>query len=59
MADEDLDRENDFKISALDFLRFELPESAVNVVKSGALMQLDIEHPHCFLNTLGRHFSWI
>ena len=46
MADEDLDRENDVKTSAVHFLRFELSVSAVNAVKSGAAMRLAIDHPN-------------
>ena len=46
MADEDLDRENDVKTSAVHFLRFELSVSAVNAVKSGAALLLAIDHPN-------------
>jgi hypothetical protein len=46
MADEDLDRENDVKTSAVHFLRFELSASAVNAVKSGSAMRLAIDHPN-------------
>ena len=46
LADEDLDRGNDVKTSAVHFLRFELSVSAVNAVKSGAAMRLAIDHPN-------------
>jgi hypothetical protein len=46
IADEDLDRENDAKTSAVHFLRFELPPAAKQALKDGAALSLGIEHPH-------------
>src|SRR5882757_3134596 len=44
IADEDLDRENDEKTSAVHFLRFELTAAMVNLAKSGAAIGVGIEH---------------
>lgn len=44
-ADEDLERENERKTSAVHFLRFELPERAADAFKSGATLTLGVEHP--------------
>src|SRR5712672_2135776 len=43
IADEDLDRENDEKTSAVHFLRFDLPRTMVNLAKSGAAMGVGTE----------------
>jgi hypothetical protein len=48
IADEDMDRENDVKTSAVHFLRFELDESMVSAVKEGADINIGIDHPNCF-----------
>ncbi len=45
IADEDLERENAVKTSAVHFLRFELNESACTAIKAGALIELGIDHP--------------
>jgi Protein of unknown function (DUF3501) len=45
IADEDLERENEFKTSAVHFLRFELSESMVARLKAGAALSLGIDHP--------------
>jgi Protein of unknown function (DUF3501) len=44
IADEDMDRENDEKTSAVHFLRFELSPSMVEAMKSGALLSLGVDH---------------
>ena len=44
IADEDLDRENSEKTSAVHFLRFELSEEMAQVFKSGARMSMGIDH---------------
>jgi hypothetical protein len=45
IADEDLDRENDEKTSAVHFLRFELEASMIAALKSGAQMKVGCDHP--------------
>ena len=44
IADEDLDRENDEKTSAVHFLRFELPPAARDAVRAGASVRLGCDH---------------
>jgi hypothetical protein len=44
VADEDLDRENDDKTSAVHFLRFELSPSMVQAMKSGASLSIGVDH---------------
>jgi len=44
IADEDLDRENDEKTSAVHFLRFELTPSMIAKVKAGAAINAGIDH---------------
>jgi Protein of unknown function (DUF3501) len=44
IADEDLDRENDDKTSAVHFLRFELSPSMVQAMKSGASLSIGVDH---------------
>jgi hypothetical protein len=46
IADEDLDRENDEKTSAVHFLRFELTPSMVEAMKSGATLSIGVDHDH-------------
>jgi hypothetical protein len=46
IADEDLDRENDDKTSAVHFLRFELTPSMREAMKSGALLSIGVDHDH-------------
>jgi hypothetical protein len=46
IADEDLDRENDEKTSAVHFLRFELAPAARQVVRAGASVRLGCDHTH-------------
>ena len=45
IADEDLERENEQKTSAVHFLRFELSPEMVAKVKSGAPVKAGIDHP--------------
>jgi len=45
IADEDMERSNDEKTSAVHFLRFELPPAARAALKSGAALAIGIEHP--------------
>lgn len=47
IADEDLDRENEVKTSAVHFLRFELDESMIAAAKAGADINIGIDHPEC------------
>ena len=44
VTDEDLDRENDEKTSAVHFVRFEFPPSARAAVRAGALVKLGCDH---------------
>ncbi len=44
IADEDLDRTDDDKTSAVHFLRFELPKEQVGALKSGASFIAGIDH---------------
>ena len=44
MADEDMERENEAKTSAVHFLRFELSASMVEAMKSGASLSLGVDH---------------
>ena len=45
IADEDLERENDEKTSAVHFLRFELAETMAQALKRGAALALGVDHP--------------
>ena len=46
IADEDLERENEEKTSAVHFLRFELSPAAVAAAKAGAAISAGVDHPH-------------
>ena len=46
IADEDMERENADKTSAVHFLRFELSPSMVAAMKSGASASLGVDHEH-------------
>lgn len=46
IADEDLDRENDEKTSAVHFVRFELSTRMKDALKSGAQMMVGCDHPN-------------
>lgn len=45
IADEDLERENGEKTSAVHFLRFETTEEMARALKTGALLSVGIDHP--------------
>jgi hypothetical protein len=45
IADEDMERENEVKTSAVHFLRFELSDDMVAALKSGAALAAGIDHP--------------
>jgi hypothetical protein len=44
LADEDMERENEQKTSAVHFLRFELSHSMVEAMKSGASLSIGVDH---------------
>ena len=46
IADEDLDRENEVKTSAVHFLRFELSAPTKHALKGGAALSMGVDHPH-------------
>ena len=46
IADEDLERENDSKTSAVHFLRFELGEARSIALKGGAALAVGVDHPN-------------
>ena len=46
IADEDMDRENDEKTSAVHFVRFELDAAMCAAVKAGASVKLGCDHTH-------------
>ena len=46
IADEDLERDNEQKTSAVHFLRFELKPDMVAALKGGAELSAGIDHPH-------------
>jgi hypothetical protein len=43
-ADEDMERENEEKTSAVHFLRFELSSSMIEAMKSGASLSIGVDH---------------
>ena len=43
-ADEDLERSDEHKTSAVHFMRFELPAEQVDALKSGAALAAGIDH---------------
>ncbi|HZQ61841.1 MAG TPA: DUF3501 family protein [Casimicrobiaceae bacterium] len=45
IADEDLDRENEDKTSAVHFLRFELAPEMIRALKDGAALAIGVDHP--------------
>jgi len=45
IADEDLERENEVKTSAVHFLRFELEAAMVTALLSGAALGIGVDHP--------------
>ena len=46
IADEDMDRENDVKTSAVHFMRFEFSEAMVGALKNGSTFKLGVDHPN-------------
>ena len=44
IADEDLDRENADKTSAVHFVRFEFPRAARDAIRAGASVKLGCDH---------------
>ena len=52
IADEDLDRENDEKTSAVHFVRFELTPAMCAAVKAGAGVKLGCDHTHYPAHTM-------
>jgi len=46
IADEDLERENAEKTSAVHFLRFELAPSMVKALKAGGSLSIGVDHPN-------------
>ena len=47
ISDEDLDRSNEDKTSAVHFMRFELPAEHIKALKSGAVLAAGIDHKNC------------
>lgn len=47
IADEDLERDDDEKTSAVHFLRFELDAPMIRALKAGADLAAGIDHPNC------------
>jgi hypothetical protein len=45
IADEDLERENEEKTSAVHFLRFELDPAMRGAVRAGAALRMGVDHP--------------
>ncbi len=45
IADEDLERENDEKTSAVHWLRFELPAALRDAIRRGAAVTAGTDHP--------------
>ncbi len=52
IADEDMERENDEKTSAVHFVRFELTPPMCDAVKAGASVKLGCDHTHYPAHTL-------
>jgi hypothetical protein len=46
IADEDLERENDVKTSAVHFLRFEFTPEMIAALKRGAALGMGVDHPN-------------
>ena len=51
VADEDLERENAEKTSAVHFLRFELSTGMIAAAKAGAAISVGVDHPEYEANT--------
>jgi hypothetical protein len=52
IADEDLDRSNETKTSAVHFLRFELSPALIARVRAGEPLAFAVEHPHYSAKTV-------
>ena len=52
IADEDLDRENEEKTSAVHFVRFQFPAAIINAIKTGAIVKLGCEHKSYTMSTV-------
>ncbi|WP_171161465.1 DUF3501 family protein [Usitatibacter palustris] len=46
IADEDLERSNDVKTSAVHFLRFDLSDAMAASLKNGAVLAIGVDHPN-------------
>jgi Protein of unknown function (DUF3501) len=46
IADEDLERENDVKTSAVHFVRFDLTRPMIDDLANGAALGIGVDHPH-------------
>ena len=54
IADEDLERENEEKTSAVHFLRFELAAEMIAALKRGAALGIGVDHPEYTVADPGR-----
>lgn len=52
IADEDLDRENEEKTSAVHFVRFQFSPAIVSAIKSGASVKLGCDHANYTMNVV-------
>jgi hypothetical protein len=52
IADEDLDRSNETKTSAVHFLRFELTPAMIAAARADAPLTFSVEHPHYSANVV-------
>lgn len=55
IADEDLDRENEEKTSAVHFVRFQFPSATINAIKAGTFVKMGCEHPNYLMSTAIPH----
>lgn len=46
IADEDIERENEEKTSAVHFLRFEFPKPVITAILNGSGIKIGADHPH-------------
>ena len=51
IADEDMERSNETKASAVHFLRFEFTEPMITSLRAGAAMKIVSTHAHCQVST--------
>ena len=51
IADEDMDRSNETKTSAVHFLRFEFTPEMIAALRAGAALAFASTHPHCLEQT--------